>query len=57
MKIEYELNEVQTKALEALLSIPQNSNKSPNEAARLIMVQALIQAEKQRVEYELTKAK
>jgi len=53
MKITFELTEKQAEVLAALLALPQNQGKTPEEACKWMVVQSLIQVKKQMLEKEL----
>jgi hypothetical protein len=54
LKIEFTLNEAQSKVLEDLLKLPVNKDKTANEVCRIYMVQGLIQVKQQMIAQELS---
>jgi hypothetical protein len=55
MKIQFELTEKQAEVVKELIKRPANQGKDENEACRILVVNALIQAKQQMVVDELSK--
>ena len=53
LKIEFELTEKQVEVLKTLLAMPENKDKTENEACRILVIQCLINAKQQLVAQEL----
>jgi len=55
MRIEFELNEAQSKVLDELMALPNNNGRTANEACKNVVVEALIGAKQRLVAEELSK--
>jgi hypothetical protein len=55
MKIEFELNEAQSKVMEDILNLPSNKGKTANDLCKAHMVMGLIQVKQAIVADELSK--